>query len=98
MTKVVLVPMKTNTIQALIQHNKQQIRDLQLEANYLKHLITDKYWPNADPSNLGVISQKSYDMLNKAKDDLKKINKKIKLLAEIQYSLKSSLCIGWRNS
>ena len=91
MQELILVPMSKSQVQSLVQYNKTQIRELQLEKQYLEYLITTKYWPNADPNNFGVISQKSYEMLNKAKDDLRAIKKKLKLLAELQYSLKYSI-------
>lgn len=81
----------THTIQQLIQYNKVQIRELDTEKKYLEYLITEIYWPKANPSNLGVISQKNYEMLNKAKDDLAAIKKKLKLLVETQYALKYSI-------
>ena len=91
MQELTLVPMSNSQVQSLIQYNKTQIKELQLEKQYLEYLIATKYWPYADPNDLGVISQKSYELLNKAKDDLRVIKKKMKMLAELQYSLKYSI-------
>jgi hypothetical protein len=85
------VTLKTGTIQQLIQFNKKQIRELQTERDYLLYLITEKFWPNALPNNSGYVSQRSYEMLNKTKDDLRGIQKSIKLLAEVQRALKAAI-------
>ena len=91
MQELTIVPMSKNQVQSLIQHNKTQIKELQLEKQYLEYLIATKYWPYANPNDLGVISQKSYKLLNKSKNDLRAIKKKLKMLAELQYSLKYSI-------
>lgn len=85
------VTLNTSTIQQLIQFNKVQIRELQTERDYLLYLITEKFWPNSLPNNSGYVSQRSYEMLNKTKDDLRGICKSIKLLAEVQRKLKASI-------
>ena len=86
-----VVFMQQNIIQALIEHSKQQIRELELEREYIQHLINTKYWPNSIPFSNSVVSHKNFEMLNRAKDDIRAICKKIKLLAEVQYSLKTSI-------
>lgn len=85
------IHLDTRTIQQLIQFNKKHIKELQTESDYLKYLIAEKFWPFANPSNEGYVSQRSYEMLNKTKDDLRGIQKNIKLLAEVQRKLKASI-------
>ena len=81
----------TCTIQQLIMHNKQQIRELDTEKKYLEHII-QLYWNSCDPIHPnGILSSTAFSCLNKAKDDLAAIKKKLKLLSETQYALKYSI-------
>lgn len=81
----------TRTIQQLIQHNKVQIRELDTEKKYLEHII-QLYWNSCDPIHPnGILSSTAFSCLNRAKDDLATIKKKLKLLAETQYACKYSI-------
>lgn len=75
----------------LIKHNKKQIRELETERKYLEHMISQHYWPCSDPLDNRISSHISFTLLNKAKDDLREIKKKLKMLAEVQYALKYSI-------
>ena len=75
-------------IQSLVQYNKAQIKKLEVEKQYLQHLITKVLWPLSDPFDASTKSKSAFIQMNKAKKDLKVIKKKLKVLAELQNSLK----------
>jgi len=85
------VQMNVSTIQAMIKYNKKQINNLETEKKYLQYLIAEKYFPNADPNDSSAVSEKSFIMLNLAKDDVRAIQRNINLLATINYCLKRSI-------
>lgn len=86
-----LIPMQVSTVQSLIRYNKTQIKELETESAYLKHLI-QLYFNSANPlTPNSTLSHTAFLCLNAAKDDLAKIKKQIKMLSEVQYSLKYSI-------
>lgn len=86
-----IVPMQVSTVQALIKHNKVEIRSLETEKKYLQHII-QLYWNSSNPLEpSGVVSATAFFCMNKAKGDLAAVKKRLKLLAEVQYSLKYSI-------
>lgn len=74
-------------IQSLLAKNKQLIRSLETDRAYTQHRI-NQLWLGCDPIDTHLTSTVGFTMLNSAKDDLRAIRKEIKMLAEIQYSLK----------
>jgi len=85
------VHLDTSLIQKLIRYNKVQIRGLEADRKYLEHII-QYYWNSCNPLHpQGVLSSTAFSCLNKAKDELQRVKKTIKMLAELQYSLKYSI-------
>lgn len=83
-----LAAIQVSTIQALIKYNKTQIKELDTERAYLRHII-QLYYNSCNPMDpYGVVSSTAFYCLNQAKDDLAVIKKKLKLLSELQASLK----------
>lgn len=86
-----LIPMQVSTVQSLIRYNKTQIKELETDRDYLKHLI-QLYFNSCNPVDpYSVLSYTSFSCLNKCKDELQAVNKKLKMLAEAQFSLKYSI-------
>ena len=77
-------------IQALLAYNKQQITDLEVKQKEIKNCI-DNLWKASDPMDISIASTTAFQCLNVFKDALRKIKKQIKLLAQVQYSLKQYL-------
>jgi len=85
------VYLENSNIQQLIRYNKTQIKELDTERAYLEHII-QLYWNSCNPiTPNSVLSHTAFSCLNRAKDGLIKIKKKLKLLAEFQYELKKSI-------
>lgn len=85
------VELDIRVIQQLIRYNKTQIKELDTEKKYLEHII-QLYYHSCNPlDKKGALSSTAFSSLNKAKDDLIKIKKMLKLLSEVQYALKSSI-------
>ena len=74
-------------IQALIAYNKQQIAALEMHQNVLKESI-QVLWEASNPIDTSVVSTTAFQCLNECKNSLRKVKKQIKLLAQVQYSLK----------
>lgn len=74
-------------IQALIAYNKQQITALEEQQSILKDSIK-VLWEASDPMDISVASTTTFQCLNECKNSLRKVKKQIKLLAQVQYSLK----------
>lgn len=85
------VQMNIPTIQAMIKYNKKQIRELQTERDYLRHL-TQLYYNSCDKIDpYGILSSTSFTCLNSARDELVSVKKRLKLFAEVQHALKKSI-------
>lgn len=76
--------------QALLAYNKQQITLLEEFRESLKKDI-QTLWEASDPMDYSIASQTAFNCLNQLKTKLRKVKKQIKILAQVQYSLKHPL-------
>ena len=79
--------MTQEQIQSLIAHNKARITYLESKRKLLKEAICT-FWKDSDPMKTSLDSQTAFKCLNMAKDELRKVRKQIKILADLQSSLK----------
>lgn len=84
------VPMTKPQIQYLIARNKQMITALEKTRKALENAV-QVCWKGADPMKDTVDSQSAFSSLNAFKDDLRKVQKEIKKLSDIQKALKITI-------
>lgn len=78
-------------LQAMIAHNKKQIRELENDRRHLQGILVG-FWPFCDPVNSNNTSTKAYFiLLNKTKDSVRDVQKKLKMLSTAQAALKRSI-------
>lgn len=72
----------------MIKHNKETIRGMEEDVKYLQQQAAF-LWSQCDPNRASSIVD--YEYLNKTKDRIRYLKKKIKMLAEMQSYLKYSI-------
>lgn len=78
-------------LQAMIAHNKKQIRDLENARRCLQELVVS-FWPYCNPVDSDdKVSQAYFALLNKTKDSVRDVQKKLKMLSTAQAALKRSI-------
>lgn len=84
------VYMTKKQIQAMIKWNAWQITELE-ELRFELKKIVNELWHGSDPLDNSVESKTAFEQLNLAKNELRAVRKKIKMLAEVQNSLKKAV-------
>lgn len=84
------VYMTKKQVQAMIKWNAWQITELEELRSGLKRKI-DILWKASDPLDNSPASITAFNCLNLAKNELRAVRKKIKMLAEVQNSLKKAV-------
>lgn len=84
------VYMTKKQIQAMIKWNAWQITELE-ELRFELKKIVNELWHGSDPLDNSIESKTAFEQLNLAKNELRAVRKKIKMLAEVQNSLKKAV-------
>lgn len=78
-------------LQAMIVHNKKQIRELEKERKQLQELAIS-FWPYCNPADSNnKVSRAYFTLLNNTKDSIRDVQKKLKMLSTAQAALKRSI-------
>lgn len=84
------VYMTKKQVQAMIKWNAWQITELEELRAELKKIVNE-LWHGSDPLDDSISSKTAFEQLNLAKNELRAVRKKIKMLAEVQNSLKKAV-------
>lgn len=77
-------------LQAMVAHNKKHIRELENDRRYLQGILVN-FWPFCDPTNNNESTKAYFTLLNKTKDSIRDVQKKLKMLSTAQAALKRSI-------